>query len=260
MILCNHRVIYNILQVNCDESLYMSKADYKNPVPSKSQHALIVQQLGLKIVSGEIAENEKIPSEAELCEEFQVSRPVFREAIRVLNAKGLTYSRPKIGTVVRPRDEWYMLDPDVLYWLIQSTPENEFFKTLSTVRKVLEPELAYIAASTANEQDIQTIKAAYDGMEKAETVAEFIQPDIDFHLAIAKATHNDLLAYMSKMLVLPLQHSIQATSARPNLQTHSLPRHKAILTAIENKDPLSARHASLVQLEDAKMAYDLIKK
>ncbi|WP_407476195.1 FadR/GntR family transcriptional regulator [Acinetobacter baumannii] len=238
----------------------MSKADYKNPIPSKSQHALIVQQLGLKIVSGEISENEKLPSEVDLCKEYKVSRPVFREAIRVLNAKGLTYSRPKIGTVVRPKEEWHLLDPDVLFWLIQTTPEHEFFKTLSTVRRVLEPELAYIAASTANEEDIERIKQAYEGMEKATTVEEFIEPDIQFHLAIAKATHNDLLAYMSKMLVLPLQQSIQVTSLRPNLQGHSLPRHKAILTAIENKDPLSARHASLVQLDDTKMAYDLIKK
>ncbi|EMF5607030.1 FadR family transcriptional regulator [Acinetobacter baumannii] len=238
----------------------MSKADYKNPIPSKSQHALIVQQLGLKIVSGEISENEKLPSEVDSCEEYKVSRPVFREAIRVLNAKGLTYSRPKIGTVVRPKEEWHLLDPDVLFWLIQTTPEHEFFKTLSTVRRVLEPELAYIAASTANEEDIERIKQAYEGMEKATTVEEFIEPDIQFHLAIAKATHNDLLAYMSKMLVLPLQQSIQVTSLRPNLQGHSLPRHKAILTAIENKDPLSARHASLVQLDDTKMAYDLIKK
>lgn len=238
----------------------MSKADYKNPIPSKSQHALIVQQLGLKIVSGEISENEKLPSEVDLCEEYKVSRPVFREAIRVLNAKGLTYSRPKIGTVVRPKEEWHLLDPDVLFWLIQTTPEHEFFKTLSTVRRVLEPELAYIAASTANEEDIERIKQAYEGMEKATTVEEFIEPDIQFHLAIAKATHNDLLAYMSKMLVLPLQQSIQVTSLRPNLQGHSLPRHKAILTAIENKDPLSARHASLVQLDDTKMAYYLIKK
>lgn len=238
----------------------MSKADYKDPIPSKSQHALIVQQLGLKIVSGEISENEKLPSEVDLCEEYKVSRPVFREAIRVLNAKGLTYSRPKIGTVVRPKEEWHLLDPDVLFWLIQTTPEHEFFKTLSTVRRVLEPELAYIAASTANEEDIERIKQAYEGMEKATTVEEFIEPDIQFHLAIAKATHNDLLAYMSKMLVLPLQQSIQVTSLRPNLQGHSLPRHKAILTAIENKDPLSARHASLVQLDDTKMAYDLIKK
>ncbi|MBV6572294.1 FadR family transcriptional regulator, partial [Acinetobacter baumannii] len=234
----------------------MSKADYKNPIPSKSQHALIVQQLGLKIVSGEISENEKLPSEVDLCEEYKVSRPVFREAIRVLNAKGLTYSRPKIGTVVRPKEEWHLLDPDVLFWLIQTTPEHEFFKTLSTVRRVLEPELAYIAASTANEEDIERIKQAYEGMEKATTVEEFIEPDIQFQLAIAKAPHNDLLAYLSKLLVLPLQQSIQVTSLRPNLQGHSLPRHKAILTAIENKDPLSARHASLVQLDDTKMAYD----
>jgi len=239
----------------------MSAANYKNPIPSKSQHALIVQQLGLKIVSGEFPENEKLPAAAELCEVFQVSRPVAREAIRVLNSKGLTYSRPKIGTVVRPKDEWHLLDPDVLFWLIESTPENDFVKTLSTVRRVLEPELAYIAASTATDEDIAKIREAYDGMEKAANIEEFVQPDINFHLAIAKATHNDLLAYMSKMLVIPLQQSIKVTSLlRLNSQTHSLPRHRAILTAIENKDPLSARLASLVQLDDANMGYALINQ
>jgi DNA-binding FadR family transcriptional regulator len=239
----------------------MSSANYKNPIPSKSQHALIVQQLGLKIVSGEFPENEKLPAAAELCEEFQVSRPVAREAIRVLNSKGLTYSRPKIGTVVRPKEEWHLLDPDVLFWLIESTPEADFVKTLSTVRRVLEPELAYIAASTATDEDIEKIREAYDGMERAANIEEFVEPDINFHLAIAKATHNDLLAYMSKMLVLPLQQSIKVTSQlRLNSQTLSLPRHKAILTAIENKDPLSARLASLVQLDDANMVYALVKK
>ena len=230
----------------------MSSANYKNPLPSKSQHALIVQQLGLRIVSGDFPENEKLPTATELCEVFQVSRPVAREAIRVLNSKGLTYSRSKVGTVVRPKDEWHLLDPDVIFWLIESTPDNDFVKTLSTVRRVLEPELAYIAASTAIDKDIAQIRKAYDGMEKAASIEEFVQPDIEFHLAIAKATHNDLLAYMLKMLVLPLQHSIKVTSLlRANSQTHSLPRHKAILTAIENKDPLSARLASLVQLDDA---------
>lgn len=239
----------------------MSFANYKDPTASKSQHALIVQQLGLKIVSGEFLQNEKLPSAVELCEMFQVSRPVAREAIRVLNSKGLTYSRPKVGTVVRPKDEWHLLDPDVLFWLIKSTPENDFVKTLSTVRRVLEPELAYIAASTATDEDIAQIRKAYDGMEKAANVEEFVQPDINFHLAIAKATHNDLLAYMSKMLVLPLQQSIKVTSLlRLNSHTHSLPRHKAILTAIENRDPLSARLASLVQLDDANMGYALIRK
>jgi DNA-binding FadR family transcriptional regulator len=58
--------------------------------------------------------------------------------------------------------------------------------------------------------------------------------DIQFHLAIAKATHNDLLAYMSKMLVLPLQQSIQVTSLRPNLQGLAYQDIK-LLTAIEKK-------------------------
>ena len=54
------------------------------------------------------------------------SRPVLREATRVLVAKGLVLSRQRAGAIVRPRNEWHLLDPDVLYWLIQSRPPAEF--------------------------------------------------------------------------------------------------------------------------------------
>ena len=53
-------------------------------------------------------------------------RTVVREAVKSLVAKGLVYSRPRVGTVVKPRREWHMLDPDVLHWLMQSSPQNEF--------------------------------------------------------------------------------------------------------------------------------------
>lgn len=237
----------------------MPQSDQSPNKPKKSRHAQIVQELGIKILSGEFTENEKLPNEAEICEKFNISRPVFREAIRVLNSKGLTYSRPKVGTVVRPKEDWHLLDADVLQWMVQSMPENQLFKTLSTVRRVLEPELAFIAATSATQEDIDRIERAYDGMSQATTVEDFITPDIQFHLAVAKATHNDLLAYMSRMLVLPLKQSLQITSLRPNLQRHSLPRHEAILNAIKNKDPLSARYASIVQLEDTTTAYNTIK-
>lgn len=231
--------------------------NYKNPSsqPGKSQHALIVQHLGLQILSGQIPVDEKLPTEAEVYDQFGVSRTVFREAIRVLNAKGLTYSKPRVGTVVRPREDWHLLDPDILYWLSQSMPGKEFFDTLSIVRRVLEPELAFLAASNATEEDIARIELAYEEMQKATTHVEFVKPDLDFHLAIAKAADNELLFHMFKIFSTPLKQSLEVTSLRPNLHALSLPRHHAILTAIKNKDPISAKHASLIQLEDTVEAY-----
>lgn len=232
--------------------------DYQTPKPRKSMHARIVHELGMRIVSGRFKPDEKLPLESSLCEEYQVSRPVLREATKVLLAKGLVYSKPRVGTVVRPRSEWHLLDPDVLYWLVQSTPQSEFFNTLAGVRRILEPEIAAMAATTATEEDIAAIEDAYQRMEKAQTRQEMLQPDIDFHRAIAEATHNDLLAYMCNMLSLPLRESITVTNLRPNTQALSLPRHKAILTAIKNRDALSARHASLVQLDDTRHALDTV--
>lgn len=232
--------------------------DYQTPKPRKSMHARIVNELGMRIVSGRFKPDEKLPLESSLCEEFQVSRPVLREATKVLLAKGLVYSKPRVGTVVRPRSEWHLLDPDVLYWLVQSTPQSEFFNTLAGVRRILEPEIAAMAATTATEDDIAAIEDAYRRMEKAQTRQEMLQPDVDFHRAIAEATHNDLLAYMCNMLSLPLRESITVTNLRPNTQALSLPRHKAILTAIKNRDALGARHASLVQLDDTRLALDTV--
>ncbi|MGE7991050.1 FadR/GntR family transcriptional regulator [Pseudomonas sp. NPDC089554] len=228
------------------------------PQRRKSSHNRIVQELGTQIVSGHFKPEQTLPLESTLCEQYQVSRSVLREATRVLGAKGLVYSKPRVGTVVRPRAKWHLLDPDVLAWLMQSTPHSEFFNTLAGVRKILEPEIAAMAASTATDKDIALIEAAYEGMAGAQTHEQLLQADLDFHRAIAEATHNDLLAYMCNMLSLPLRESIAITNRRPDIQALSLPRHKAILTAIKNRDALGARHASLVQLDDTRVALDAV--
>lgn len=228
--------------------------NYRQPSTRKSMHATLVQDLGLQIVSGQLAPGQKLPSEASLCETYAISRPVFREAMRALTAKGLVEARPRVGTLVRPRHDWHMLDPDVLHWLMQATPQQEFFNTLSSVRWVIEPAAAALAATNATTEDVASIGEAYQRMEAARTPDERLQPDLDFHARIADATHNDLLAYLCNMLSMALRESVRFSNQRPNFDELALPRHKAILTAIQNGDALGARHASLVQLEDARVA------
>jgi GntR family transcriptional regulator, galactonate operon transcriptional repressor len=90
------------------------------------------------------------------------------------------------------------------------------------------------------------------GMEAARTAEDLLEPDLAFHRNIAVATNNDLLAYIGNMLSLALRESIKLSSEHPNTHALSLPRHKAILTALLARDPLSARQATLVQLEEAR--------
>ncbi|TWI53470.1 DNA-binding FadR family transcriptional regulator [Pseudomonas duriflava] len=232
--------------------------EYRKPSLRKSMHARIVQELGRQIVSGHFPVDSKLPAETSLCEDYAVSRPVLREATRVLVAKGLVYSKPKVGTVVRPRREWHMLDPDVLHWLMETTPQNEFFDVLSSVRCIIEPAVAALAATNATAEDIAAIEDAYYRMEMAETPENLLQPDLDFHSRIADATHNDLLANLCNMLSLALRESLRQSNRRPNLHELALPRHKAILTAIQHRDALGAKHATLVQLEDARKALSLV--
>ena len=232
--------------------------DYRKPSDRKSMHSRIVQDIGMQIVSGRFKPDDKLPAEALLCEEYAVSRPVLREATRVLVAKGLVYSRPRVGTVVKPRREWHILDPDVLHWLMQSSPQNEFFALLTSVRSIIEPAAAALAAQHATPEDLTAISEAYERMAAAPTVEDVLQPDLDFHSRIADATHNDLLAHLCNMLSLALREALKHSNKRPNLHELALPRHRAILTAIENRDALGAHHATLVQLDDARNALNVV--
>lgn len=248
--------------------------NYKTPLPRKSRHACIVNELGTQIVSGHFQPDQRLPPEAQLCEDYDVSRPVLREATRVLVAKGLVRSKPKVGTLVKPRHEWHLLDPDVLHWLLQSDTRHCFYETLVKVRNIIEPEVTALAAANAQPEDIAAIEDACARMEAAEDLAEMAEPDMTFHLAIAHATHNELLTHLYSIILSPVRDYLKSSATVFSPETIELlvPRHKAILTAIQHKDPLSARHAAIAQLagvdklvnetfrtrslSDAKVSYD----
>jgi DNA-binding FadR family transcriptional regulator len=226
--------------------------DYRQPPERKSMHARIVHDLGMRIVAGEFKPGDRLPVESRLLTDYDVSRPVLREATRVLVAKGLVLSKQRAGAIVRPRNEWHLLDPDVLYWLIQTKPQAEFVETLLIARRVFEPATAALAAKVASEENLRGIAEAYAGMEAAATPEQLLEPDLAFHRRIAEATHNDLLAYIGNMLSLALRESIKLSSKHPNTHALSLPRHKAILTALLHRDPLAAHQATLVQLKETR--------
>lgn len=233
-----------------DHEIHAEHSAYGRKPEGKSRHGRIVRELGLRIVAGEIAPGARLPPEPELMAAYEVSRPVLREAVRVLVAKGLVVSKQRAGAIVRPRTDWHLLDPDVLYWLIQCQDQAGFVSTLLTVRRIFEPAAAALAAQVATPAQLKAVADAYAGMAAARTPEELLEPDVAFHRRIAEATNNDLLAYIGNMLSLALRESIKLSSLHPDTHNLSLPRHKAILTALENHDPVAAHQAALVQLDE----------
>src|SRR5665213_2357984 len=93
-------------------------------------HQEVARQIGTAILSGRIGPGEKLDGEIAQSEAMGVSRTAYREAIRILVAKGLVASRPKAGTHVTPRSRWNLLDPEILAWMFTGTPDRKFIRDL----------------------------------------------------------------------------------------------------------------------------------
>jgi DNA-binding FadR family transcriptional regulator len=218
----------------------------------RSLHAQVATDIGGRIMRGEFAPGEVLPNESDFSAALKVSRTALREAIKVLAAKGLVESRPKTGTRVRAREQWNMLDPDVLAWQFAATEAVRFAEDLFEVRRIIEPAAAALASARAEGADLDAIEAAYSGMEAAGSDLEAsLGPDLRFHLAILAATGNELLVPLGALIETALAFSIKISGTRPGANFHALPMHGAVLAAIKSRDPEAARRAMLVLLDES---------
>ncbi len=94
--------------------------------PKRNVNDSLAAALGCEIIAGLYPPGSRLPNEASLLVRFGVSRPTLREAFRALEAKGLIVSRQKVGTMVRPKADWHMLDADFLAWHMQAAPTEVF--------------------------------------------------------------------------------------------------------------------------------------
>ena len=123
----------------------------------------MVQELGRTIICGEFSDD-SLPTEAELCEKFGVSRSAVREAVKMLSAKGLISSKPRQGIRIQPEDQWNIFDPDLLRWTLESRPTLKVLKEFLQVRIAIEPEAASLAARYADDKKIDAIEQALEQM------------------------------------------------------------------------------------------------
>ncbi|HTV84858.1 MAG TPA: FadR/GntR family transcriptional regulator [Dyella sp.] len=222
------------------------------PMAARNLHGHVVQQLGMRIVSGELKPGTVLPPEANMAEEMDVSRTSLREAMKVLSAKGLVEARPKVGTRVRDARFWNQLDADVLAWRCSSMPTSDFVDKLTEMREIIEPAAAASAARHRTAAQLHRMQSAYDGMEAAPDPEAWTGADLDFHEAILAATGNELLISLFSVIETALSSYFTMSAHTAANFKYSLPQHRAVLLAIKDKQPEVAHKAMLKVIADTR--------
>lgn len=201
---------------------------------------------GRQIAQGDYAAGSALPSEAELCVHFEVSRNVMREIIKMLSAKRLIDAQPHRGLFVMPSEQWNYLDEDVLAWVLEKGATPQLVSSLIEVRSLIEPTISRWAAERATAVDLVDIEANYNVMaENWQNMDVFQLADIRFHHAVLLASHNVVVQQLSSA-VGALQRAIFDFTLDPSPLHMELTvrEHEALFDAIRRKNPEAAEEAS----------------
>ena len=139
--------------------------------PRRGLHGRVVDELGRRVVGGQWSAGSPLPNEDDLAADLGVSRSVVREAIKVLQAKGLVEVRPKTGTRVRARRAWHLLDADVVGWLyadLERGDELGDLREFHEVRVTIEAAAARLAAGRRTDEQLAEIEANERRVEAAD--------------------------------------------------------------------------------------------
>jgi DNA-binding FadR family transcriptional regulator len=208
-----------------------------------SVHASLASEIGLRIVRGDYPPGTILPNEQKWSETFEASRSAVREAIKMLMGKSLLSSRPKIGSRVEPRERWNLLDRDVLAWYAMSPDRETFLRTVQEFRYIIEPEATALAAKRRSPEQMAEISLALHEMGTATSLPDRTSADTRFHLAILRASGNDLLVPLGVLIESALSHLFVYVTREANDLRHAQSLHANIERAIRLQRPDAARAA-----------------
>ena len=217
-------------------------------------HGTIARDIGIKIVSGEHKPGETLNGEVAASDRLHVSRTAYREAVRILAAKGLVESRPKTGTRVSERSKWHLLDPDVLSWIFEHDPEDALLASLFELRKIVEPEAAALAAQRRDQSHIDRMAHALEGMaEHTLATEEGRDADQDFHAALLDASGNPFLTTLTSGVGAAVAWTTVFKQRSSPLPRDPVPDHQRVYEAVAAGDPAAA-HMAMAKLVE--MAFE----
>jgi DNA-binding FadR family transcriptional regulator len=212
-------------------------------VAGTSVHASLANEIGMRIVRGDYPPGTILPNEAKWSQTFEVSRSAVREAIKMLMAKSLLSSRPKVGSWVEPRERWNLLDRDVLSWYASAPDRETCLRPGQEFRHIIEPEATALAAERRTDEQMAEISAACREMGEATSLASRTEADTRFHLAILRASGNDLLVPLGVLIESALNNLFVFVTRETSDVRHAQKLHEAIERAVRLKRPDAARMA-----------------
>lgn len=222
----------------------MAKA-IKSDIPSR-----IAAEIGARIVSERLRPGLILGREIEASNELHVSRSAYREAIRILIAKGLVHSRPRCGTRVTERAQWHLLDPDLLNWIFAKEPPRELLISLFELRQMIEPEAAALAAEHHSPAQLNDMGRALQIMRRESLDSELgRQADRDFHATLLQASNNPFLVSLATSVMAAVTWSTMFKSRTRRLERDAVPDHVRVFYAISARDPNVARKSMLQLIE-----------
>jgi len=207
-------------------------------------HGMIARDIGVRIVSGRIAPGRILNGEIEASERLQVSRTAYREAVRILAAKGLIESRPKLGTRVSEPRHWHLLDPDVISWIFTGTPDERLLSGLFELRTLVEPAAAALAAQRRTPEQLKVMRDSLDRMATSSLAVDAgRQADRDFHTALLEASGNPFLASLTSGVAAAVTWTTIFKQRKRPLPRDPLPDHERVYEAVAAGESAAAREA-----------------
>jgi DNA-binding FadR family transcriptional regulator len=204
----------------------------------------IARDIGMQIVSGRFKPGEILHGEIETSGRLHVSRAAYREAVRILAAKGLVKAARKVGTRVSPQDQWHLLDPDVLGWIFEFDPDDKLLANLFELRRIVEPEAAALAADRRSEADLKDMAEALKGMSRYTLSSDAGRnADQAFHAALLRATGNAFVASLTAGVGAAVTWTTIYKGLHSKHLRDSMPDHQRVYDAVAAKDGRAARQA-----------------
>ncbi|ATG56290.1 GntR family transcriptional regulator [Brachybacterium ginsengisoli] len=167
-------------------------------MPAPVLHSEVARALGEEIVGGVVPAGHVLTL-AGLEERFSRSRTVLREAVRVLESLGLVVSKRRVGVVVQPPEAWSVLSPQVIAWRLGSGAREEQLRSLTQLRRAIEPNAARAAAARRGGDAAGPLLEAAERLqalgERGEGATEaYIEADVAFHAQLLRASGNEMFA------------------------------------------------------------------
>lgn len=202
------------------------------------------------IIENRIPPGGSLPTERDLSERFQVSRTVIREAVRGLVAKGLLEVNMGSGTIVRRPSTQLVSQTMSLY--LRGDRQEVDHESVTEVRRLLEIEIAGRAAERRTEKDLTELKTVLDDYGNvAEDRQSYVKWDLDFHLRLAAATHNELFVLLLNSIGGIMTKVREIGFRVPGSRERALRHHTAIFKQVELGSPDGARQAMREHIEDS---------